>query len=363
MAPERTRRRNRSGDAGELADVAGAIAQLGAEAAHVAIWRLLPGSSSPPKYLGRIPAVDFTLDLVAERWGGGDFRARVANQANVWVKDGTFTFAIDGKPKTPDAAAAESNGAGAHANGNSASLGEKLLLATVPALVAAFGGAIAKMLTERKEPDPILLELLKQRAGGKEIGPIELMNLVETMRRNTRDETLEMMGDREPTKAIPTSWADVVMNTVPELVQVFKREQNDRDRPPRARASVTADTAGGETVTQPTQPAWLVRARKHLAFSLMLADKGKDPVIQAATMIDMLDEPDVQELAASTSSETFIDDVLTAIPEFASTPARRDWFTKFLTAVKESFEDEEGGGVAAPAPLTPAAAAKATADG
>ena len=351
-------------------DVAAVIAELGTEAAHVSIWRLdEPGEP----YLGRVAASEFTLDWVQLTHGGGKYRIRVANAANAWIK--AHTFAIAGKAKSPPATpgAAESNGTGTHASNGASGLPkwlETVLIATLPVIA----GAVAKKMLESPAPDPLMLALINKSGRGEGISPIELANLLETLRQNTRQETIEMLGERGAPKAVPTSWADVVIETVPALVDTFRREQDRDERPPRrARATVAGTTPtttapdGVPPVTQPTAPAgepeWLSRVRPYVPMACGLADRGKNPEIQADALLDTLSESVADNLGEHALSPTFVADVFAAIPAFSATSARVEWFTLFLTRLQESFGDDGDESAATPAPAGHASAAEGATHG
>lgn len=331
-------------------DILDAMAQLGAGASWIGVWRLEDGGET---YLGRHPVDVFSIDWVKETFGGGKYRARGINDQNKFVKAQSFTIAGDKKVPT---AAAPTNGNGqSNGNGNGHSSGgmpkflETILVASIPVIA----GAIARKILEDPKTDPLMLALLNKSSKGESVSAGELVTLLDNARRESRDETREMMqaiqaasGDRGNNAS---SWADVVRDNLPPLLETFKREQDDR--PPRTTRVVATATSGEQPVSPipDNAPRWIKRVKPYMATIVRWADTNKTPEVKAEGVVDDMPEEDAVELGNHTRSTTFIADVFRYLPELASTPARKEWFVRFLQHLVECFTEteqaEDAGGV------------------
>lgn len=315
------------------ADLAELVAKVGADAKAVALWRMDNGAE---KYLGRVTVDEFSLDGVAEKYGGGKFRARIVGGENKFVKGGGITFDIEGPAKSAPANPATSTAA------NPAGLPPwltQLLVATVPAI----GAAIVNKMLAKPEVDPLLLALLNKKSGDS-ISPTELVTLVENARRDAREETrtmLELAGDRGGDGG-GAGWPDVVRDSLPKLLEAFNNQSDGR------RAHATARVDGGEmkrrqagAAPAPSVPRWVARIRPHLAHVLAWADSGKTPEVKAASVVDDLQKDDAASLSAHSQTANFIDEVFAYLPELGATADRREWFTQFLLEIQDAYTPDE----------------------
>lgn len=63
---------------------------------NVRVWRIVNREAI---YIDKFPLSSDLLDMVAGRWGGGDFRGRVIDAHNQFPKGGSFSFRIEGAAK------------------------------------------------------------------------------------------------------------------------------------------------------------------------------------------------------------------------------------------------------------------------
>jgi hypothetical protein len=326
------RDRDASPEVESAADLAELITKVGADAKAVALWRMDAGAE---KYLGRVGVDEFSLDHVAEKYGGGKFRARIVGAANTFVKGGGITFDIEGVAKVPSSSPATSTAA---APAGLPPWLTQLLVATVPAI----GAAIVTRMLARPEPDPILLAMLNKK-GGDTVSPGELVTMLDNARREAREDTramMELAGDRGGDGG--AGWPDVVRDSLPKLLEAFN---NQTDNGRRATARIAE---GGEvkqrrqagTAPAPAVPQWVARIRPHLATVISWADSGKTPEVKAASVVDDLPKAEAASIAAHSQTPAFIDEVFAYLPELESTPARREWFTQFLLEIQDAYTPE-----------------------
>ncbi len=198
--------------------------------------------------------------------GGGKYQVRLRRH------DGTYgpsvTLSVDGLPKPWDdagnggAASSSSSSSSSAAAPAAAPAGSAWVQTMLQPIAAAFGTALAgflvKKLLEDKQPDPILMELLRQsRGGGAAIDPVELTRLV--MDAETRGETrgaetgkLRAIASRADRGEGSSSGALGALDRgLPKVIDLISRKMElDERRAGMGRTTTARGAAGGEQLEE-----------------------------------------------------------------------------------------------------------------
>lgn len=343
------------------------VSELAGEAEYVVLWRL-DGTSAKQEHVDRVPLGRFNAQYVLEKHGGGDylFRAygpKVAGGGRKFKRYKEFSINKAVPPKTGSAALAwntahPANTPATAAAGPAPGMPDwikTILIATVPAVASA----LVARLGAKREADPLLLELIRNRGNGG-TDPVELQKLLADERDRAIKLGRELAGggggddeDGGTTKLIGKG-----LDVLGEVVTQWKSNATGADSAtPRLLASDGRGTAGvaGDSTTGISESAlpssteagtvrpWVQAASGFAGVLSMTA--GRVGADTAARIIgDTLDDPAWDDLLADIEDDAapgFVARVRTYFPGFEN--VRPEWLQEvagFVLQMAEGDEDE-----------------------
>jgi hypothetical protein len=113
-----------------------------------------------------------------------------------------------------------------------------------------------------------------------------------------------------------------------------------KNNPTPATGVPTVQQIPASTVVVPEHLQWLLPLKQHLPILVAKARQKKNATVWADMLIDEMNDDIKSKLEASSKNPAFVDQVISAIPEFQQ-PDTQLWGREFLTHIKEHFESDE----------------------
>lgn len=343
---------------------------MGDSGAVVAVWRKLPGKKEV--YLGQLDAGlvrENPLEVIKDHYGGsgegGTYRAAIRDHG-AYVKGGSATFAIAGKPKDPEE-------------------GEQLR-ETIEAMEERY----RKELEGRFEKyrgmgsDQLVVELLRQnhdfvmnvrhppaaaQAADPSLMAVNLFQAIQSanapilaalLERQKGETMLDQLKGfamlfrmvRElGGKGEEGGFGTIVKSVAPsfgKLVDLHVEETMRRHQVGAAAAPAPAlevNPVNGE-------PRWLPYLREGIPDVLQWASKGYDPQLRGGIVLEQLPEENLEPIYLELRRPDFVDEFLAVVP---AAREHADWFRTFFGTIlygltPEAEEDQEPGEPGTPQP-------------
>ncbi len=318
------------------------------------------------------------------------FQVRVRHRGGKYGQSRSYTVAGDPKPRADRAAAAAAaTPAGASTVG--ASTWERMAFALGVPLMTALGTMLAKRLLEKPEPDPLLLELLRQAnrvQRGESIDVVAFQKAITDAeaRGEQRGRELGTLIERtehqpEPGATTSGSIGAIVDGAVKPLLKTINRHLDVEEQRiklrliPKAGGSAAAarpTAVAGEAQLTPDSDATGASSSSSAApavdtsdelvqllgqipkparlFLLAAADAGESVDVYVPLVVTKLSDEAYEDMGRLIGREDFLDVLLQVAPQFQR---QRQWFADLVKGLREHFaqpvdeEDDSAGGAAA----------------
>lgn len=310
-------------------DLAAMLAGVGSEATNLDLWRRDP-STRRQGFLENIRRDDFSMDLIAERWGGGEYEIRPKRADGRYLANTFRTFDVAGASKDPRAAAVDARAVDPQ-------------LATLTQLVLEMA---AELRARRDEPAgegsmSLALEMAKAitKAGSDAAARAR--------------EMFEGQGQQDPFDLLDKVMAlqerlnpggggggdDVVKQLGRELLTVFRENRGGGGHQPSG-AAATRGAAPNPSAPDPTRPAWVNLIGQYVPQLMALAAGGKEPAVYSVVLQDQLQDlapAALDQLAYVVSGPEFAD---TFYRHFPDALPYRQWFDELIAALRSDLLEE-----------------------
>lgn len=317
-------------ESGVPEDVLAVLAQLGESAPSVDVFRRNQRTRRY-EFVDNLPAESFSLDVVKDSWGGGEYQVRPKNPAGQYIKGTTRTFTIAGAPRepsaepdpapTPDPLAGQLGTLRDLMQGIRDDLRERRASGGTDPL--ELGIKLAGQIQQANTP--LLEQLIKLSTSKREEArdPLEML-----------DHVLEV-ADRVRAGSSGES-SGVVNQLGRELITLFRESRG------AAAARPTPGPRGAPPVTpnrDPSEPSWVPFMAQSVPSLLQLARAGRDPNTYAVVLLDQLPEPAVEYLGRLLGEgDSFRDSFYLRFPETAAD--HRYWFDQLFDALRAELVEE-----------------------
>jgi hypothetical protein len=335
------------------------IAELGAEASLVTLYRQDPSAPSRFAYLDSFPADGFSLDAVRNTYGGGNYRLHIRDQGRRVKRQ--FGFTIDARFKGAAPQPAELPAplvpAGAAPRAIDPQVAElregmKALQEVVRTLAAA---------QTRPQADP--MELAVKIAAGFQAAQTAAFQQLQTMQEGNRgggkgatfSDMRELLlegirlGEEKAGAAGPGA-GDPMLETVnrlgPPLLNLLDRGLRQEaargnghahpvGAPPPAPAAPPLAAAAAAEPAAVSPPNWQSKVRQQLPALLFMARADVDPEPLAATVAQAMPAEDADQLAQLLAQPDALQQLLAITPELG---AYEGWTDRLLIALAQELE-------------------------
>ena len=323
----------------DLAEMLGGIV---GEAESLDTWRR---AESPPRkyeFLDNLPLDDFSLAVIAGRFGGGDYQIRAKGSDGKYIKSTTRTFRIGGPPRDParDALPLEDTPAAPD---------QFAVLAELMRDVAAELRARHAEPQAGGDPMAMALELSKAMREAASEAAAQVRDLMGGDAGGRSPDALDMvervMDLQERFGGGGGGGTDPMINALGrELLTVFKnaREGESGQDAGAVAAPTTGQPgpkqSGSPPAANPNQPAWVTMLAPWMPDLIGLAVRGREPGTYANVIQDQLSDRALDVLASVIAGPDFADMFYLHFPD---TLQHRQWFDELLAALAEDLTEGE----------------------
>lgn len=333
------------------------LGELPAGGAAVVLTRQNDRTPTQWDYMGRIPAAEFSVEAVKTEHGGGNYRARVINDRNKYVRGGSYVFSIDARFR-PQAAAPVATSAPV----SELTEIKELLKTTLLALATRNTAPTA-------DPFDLALRMVALTKDAHPPAALATADVLATFReglklgRDVSAATAGGGGEGPSDFASAMGAAAPLLGAIAESVktEVEMKRRRLLASPASRPAAPAAPAAPGPSLPPAdatVRPLWMQRVRPYVPQLVALARGRKDAALYADLTLDQIDEVTYAEIRDAAQAPEFVDAAMAAFPELAAADVAT-WAREFLGHIRAALTgpDDDAGDGATEAPTAPTAQA------
>lgn len=291
------------------------------------------------EYIGPMALVDFSIDTVQARFGGGKYRAKVSDEEGKW-KGSPTAFRIAGPPKSEGGAATVAAPAGNGLPFGVGSLTElKALLAPPPATdVSTIAVQMAAAMGSIMTATMAAMQKIQPAAAPPNGGMKEMLETFETfMALSDR-----MGGGKDGGDPMMAGAFNMLATAVTDAAEAQRgkgaRVPPRRIAAPQSNQPVVAEAAQEEASTV-FNPAVL---KPYIGHLVKLAEKQRDPFTYADVLLDQLEDGAPAALAYLMQQDTpekraTLEETIGIL--YPETAPYKEWFGELFEGIWQALDD------------------------
>jgi len=341
MPPETRAEKQEREEIENPTDIKKAVEQSGKRESTVVLYREDKERLNSYNFLTEMPVGVYKQSAIQARYGGGQYRAIFFNAEGKEVRK--IEFGVEPPPSNNDRQ--ERN--------------------TTEELLDRILRRLDDNRETRREPTnnsdlattvllPIVIQLLQRnpladmapvlqilgKGGNNGIDPLEVTRLMQ-QERDAGIKLGQTIGNLEAggtpneggfLKDAITAFGPAVSAIATSLVS--------KNQPTPASGVPTVQQIPAPTIVVPEHLQWLLPLKQHLPVLVAKAKQKKNATVWADMLLDEMNDDLKSKLEASSKDPAFVDQVISAIPEFQQADTVT-WGREFLTHIKEHFESDE----------------------
>jgi hypothetical protein len=323
-------------------DIKKAVAQTGKAESTVVLYREDKDRLNSYNFLTEMPVGMYKQSTIQARYGGGQYRAIFFNADGREVRK--LEFGVEPAPNSQ--------------KDNDRNSQEELLERILRRLednrdtrrepnstndIAST--VLLPIVLQMLQRDPLkevaaLLSIVKPNSGSG-IDPLEMFKQMQA-ERDAGMKLGQTIGNLEAGGSTGDSFMkDAIQAFGPPVAAIAqslltKNQPTPANGVPVVQQQIPAPT----TIVPPEHLLWLLPLKQHLPVLIAKAKQKKNATVWADMLLDEMNDDMRSKLEASSKDPAFVDQVISAIPEFQQ-PDTVTWGREFLTHIKEHFDSSD----------------------